>query len=522
MARSPLAATEEAGIARLDALLTQAALSAPHRTAIIFGEIKWTYGEVHERARRLAAVLSSLGVRQGDRVALWSTNRAEFVEVLFGVPMLAAIAAPFDHWWTSEDAQVALEQIRPKVLIVDAAKGAAIAAMQDSIEAAGVEHVLCLDPDGREIGTSYAQLVLSAIPLINPSAVDAQDPALILFTSGSTGRSKGAVHSHGGLVATAATMSRELGLGEAERTLHFLPMFSSCLEHLIPLVYARATHVIHAHFEASAVWEAVRSFEITHFDAVPTTLRRLLEVFPVQIPTSLRLISYASERMPDALISALIDRLPGVAFVQFYGMIEHLCITVLGAADQLRKIGTVGRPMMGAELYLLNEGGEVASADESGEIVARSPTLFIGYWQDRSATEQVMRSEWMRTGDVGRIDSEGFLSLEGRVKEMIKTGGLTVIPSEVENQLLAYPGVRDAVVVGVPDERWGEAVHAFVTPAPAASLQEAELKAFCKEHLAAYKCPKSIQIVPELPKTGIGKIARRLVRDQVSASLLEE
>jgi acyl-CoA synthetase (AMP-forming)/AMP-acid ligase II len=522
MARSPITTTAGAGITRLDALLTQAAFSAPHRTAVIFGEIKWTYREVHERARRLAAGLSSLGVRQGDRVALWSFNRAEFVEVLFGVPMLGAIAAPLDHWWTSEDAQVALEQIRPKVLIVDAAKGAILAAMQDSIEAAGVEHVLCFDPDGRDAGTSYAQLLLGSNPLKNPSAVGAQDPALILFTSGSTGRSKGAVHSHGGWVATAATMSRELELGEAERTLHFLPMFSSCLEHLIPLVYSRATHVILAHFDASAVWEAIRSFEITHFDAVPTILRRLLEVLPAQIPKSLRLISYASERMPDALITALIERLPDVAFIQFYGMIEHLCITALGAADQLRKIGTVGRPMIGAELYLLNEAGVVAGAHESGEIVARSPTLFSGYWQDPSATEQVMRGEWMRTGDLGRIDSEGFVSLEGRVKEIIKTGGLTVIPSEVENQLLAYLGVRDAVVVGVPDERWGEAVHAFVTPAPGASLEEAELKAFCKVHLAAYKCPKSIQIVPELPKTGIGKIARRLVRDQVSASLLEE
>lgn len=520
MARSPIATTAENGIARLDALLTQAALSTPHRTAILFGEITWTYAEVHDRTCRLASVLSSMGVQRGDRVALWSSNRAEFVEVLFAVPMLGAIAAPLDHWWNWKDAQIALEQIRPKVLIVDAAKAAAITALDGTLTAFGIEQVLCFDAIGNHACTSYVQLLRGATPLKTPSAVAATDPALILFTSGSTGRSKGAVHSHAGLVATAATMSRELRLGEAERTLHFLPMFSSCLEQLIPLVYACATHVILAQFDASAVWEAVRSFEITHFDAVPTTLRRMLEVLPAQIPKSLRLISYASERMPDALIIALIEQLPGVEFVQFYGMIEHLCITVLGASEQLRKLGTVGRPMIGAELYLLNEAGEVAGAHEAGEIVARSPTLFSGYWQDASATEQVMRGEWMRTGDSGRIDGEGFLSLDGRVKEMIKTGGLTVIPSEVENVLLGHSGVRDAVVVGVPDERWGEAVHAFVTLAPGASLQEADLRTFCKERLAGYKCPKAIHIVPELPKTGIGKIARRLVRDQVSASLL--
>jgi acyl-CoA synthetase (AMP-forming)/AMP-acid ligase II len=509
MARSPIAVTAAAPIARLDALLTQAARSTPQRAAIVFGDITWTYSEVHERACRLAGGLSSLGVQRGDRVALWTDNRAEFVEALFGVPMLGAIAAPLDHWWTWKDAHVALQQIRPKVLIVDAAKSAVIAERHDALKDTGIEAVLCFD-------TSYARLLHSAAPLTDPATVGPNDAALILFTSGSTGRSKGAVHSHGGLVATAATMTRELHLGDSERTLHFLPMFSSCLEQLIPLVYARATHVILAQFDAAAVWEAVRSFDITHFDAVPTTLRRMLEVLPARIPTSLRLITYASERMPEALIIELLERLPGVAFIQFYGMIEHLCITVLSAADQLRKIGTVGRPMDGAQLYLLNEAGGIAGENESGEIVARSPTLFNGYWQDTAATEQVMRGEWMHTGDFGRIDAEGFLSLEGRVKEMIKTGGLTVIPSEIENVLLAHPGVRDAVVVGVPDERWGEAVHAFVTLSPGASLQEAELKSFCKERLAGYKCPKSIQIVPELPKTGIGKIARRLIRDQVS------
>jgi acyl-CoA synthetase (AMP-forming)/AMP-acid ligase II len=522
MARSEVVAPAHAGITRLDALLREAALSMPQRAAVICGPTAWTYAEVHERACRLAGGLASLGVGRGDRVAIWSANRAEFVETLFGVPMLGAIAAPLDHWWTWKDARIALEQIRPKILIFDAAKAAAISEHGAALAAAGVERLLCLDSiDAHDATGSYAKLLSSALRLPEPCAVQESDAALILFTSGSTGRSKGAVHSHGGLVASALTMCHELKFGDAERTLHFLPMFSSCLEQLIPLVHAGATHVILPHFDAAAVWDAVRSFKITHFDAVPTTLRRLLETAPAQIPKSLRLISYASERMPEALIAALIERFPGVAFVQFYGMIEQLCLTVLGASDQLRKIGTVGRPMAGAELYVLNEAGEVAGAGESGEIFARSPSLFSGYWQDRAATDLVMRGAWMRTGDFGRIDSEGFLSLEGRVKEMIKTGGLTVIPGEIEGILLEHPGVRDAVVVGVHDERWGEAVHAFVTLFEAASLQEAQLKLFCKERLAGYKCPKSIQIVTELPKTGIGKIARGLVRDQASAALPE-
>jgi fatty-acyl-CoA synthase len=499
---------EHGSASRLDAILARAALTQPLRAAVVSGRQSWTYAEVYERACRLAGALAALGVRKGDRVALWTPNRPEFVEMFFGVPMLGAIAAPLDFWWNWKDAHEALSQIRPKVLIVGSAQALVCAQSRAQLQAAGIEHVLCLDepPAGSELD-SYADLLAAASRLSRPTAVVPSDPAVILFTSGSTGRSKGAVHTHRGLAETALTMSLELALVDGERTLHFLPMFSSCLEHLLPLTLVRATHVILPHFDASAVWAAIRHAQITHFDAVPTTLRRLLEVAPAEIPQSLRMISYASERMPEQLITALIERMPAVKFIQFYGMIEHLCLTVLEPADQLRKIGTVGRPMLGAQLYLLN-----------GEIVARSPTLFAGYWQDDAATAQVMSEHWMRTGDLGSFDADGFLRLEGRVKEIIKSGGMTVVPGEVERTLLEHPHVSDAAVVGVPDEQWGEAVHAFVILEPGATIAQPELEAFCQERLIGYKRPKIIHIVTDLPRTGIGKIARRAVRDRALMS----
>jgi acyl-CoA synthetase (AMP-forming)/AMP-acid ligase II len=477
---------------RVDAILARAALTEPLRAAVVQGRQSWTYAEVYERACRLAGALAALGVRKGDRVALWTTNRPEFVEVFFGVPMLGAIAAPLDFWWNWKDAHIALVQIRPKVLIVGAAQAEAVIAESAGLRALGIEHVLCLDepPASGELD-SYQDLLAAASRLSRPTAVVPSDPAVILFTSGSTGRSKGAVHTHRSLTASAMIMALELALQDGERTLHFLPMFSSCLEHLLPLTMVRATHVIVPHFDARAVWGAIRDSQITHIDAVPTTLKRLLEVVPAEIPPSLRLIGYASERMPT------------VRFVQFYGMIEQLCLTVLEPGDQLRKIGTVGRPMLGAQMYLLN-----------GEIVARSPTLFAGYWQDDAATAQVMSEHWMRTGDIGTFDAEGFLRLEGRIKEIIKSGGMTVIPGEVETALLEHPAVSDVAVVGVPDAQWGEAVHAFVILASGVTLGEPELKAFCHDRLIGYKRPKVIHIVTELPRTGIGKIARRVVRER--------
>jgi acyl-CoA synthetase (AMP-forming)/AMP-acid ligase II len=505
---------------RLDAVFARAALSEPQRDAVTYCGTSWTYAEVYDRACRFAGALASLGVKKGDRVAFWAANRPEFVEMLFGVPILGAIAAPLDHWWTWSDASVALKQIRPKVLILGGSQATAVAECRDGLNAVGVDHVFCLEQTQNAGAFAlYEHLLASATRVPRPTPVASHDPALILFTSGSTGRSKGAVLTHGGLVAAASIMSRELGLRDGERTLHFLPLFSSCIEHLIPLTLMRATHIVLPQFDAPAVWASIQALEVTHFDAVPTTLRRLLDVAPSAIPKSLRLISYASERMPAVLITALLERMPGVAFVQFYGMMEQLCLTVLSPSDQLRKLGTVGRAMIGAQLRIVGPDGDALSSEKSGEIVARGPTLFAGYYQDEAATAQVMQGEWLRTGDLGRLDDEGFLVLEGRIKEMIKTGGLTVIPSEVEGTLTSHPSVRDAAVIGVPDERWGEAVHAFVTLIPGASALEAELQLFCRERLAPYKRPKAIHVMAELPTTGIGKIARRAVLDQYLATM---
>jgi acyl-CoA synthetase (AMP-forming)/AMP-acid ligase II len=504
---------------RLDALLRRAAASEPQRPAVIFQGSAQSYAEVCDRARRFAGVAAAHGLQKGDRVAFWAANRPEFVEVLFGVSMLGAIAAPLDHWWKWVDAYVALEQIRPRILIVGNSQALAISGHRDALEAAGVEHVLCLGEavDGLAC-KPYEHQLRSATALAALTAVVQSDPAVILFTSGSTGRSKGAVHTHGSLLSAATVMALELGLRDGERTLHFLPLFSSCLEHLIPLTLMRATHIVMPHFDAPAVWEAIVDFEVTHFDAVPTTLRRILEVAPARMPESLRLVSYASERMPERLIKELIERMPAVELVEFYGMMEQLCLTVLSSSEQRRKMGTVGRPMIGAQLYLQSADGNPIGPEEAGEIIARSPTLFAGYWQDAGATGQVMRGEWMRTGDFGRFDSEGFLVLEGRIKEIIKSGGLTVIPTEIESVLMQHSSVRDVAVIGVPDERWGEAVHAFVTLSPGAVTSESELKSFCHERLTGYKRPKVIHIVAELPRTGIGKIARRVVRAQVAGT----
>lgn len=496
----------------LNAILAQAAHASPRRTAIRYEGIERTYAELWDRARRLAAALASRGVKRGDRVAFWSSNRPEFLEFLFGVPALGAIAVPLDHWWTGAEGLAALEQCRPACIIAAAGQASLVDELRPRLAELGLSSWVALDEPPGQPWVSYERLLAGASPLRPSSLVSLDDPALILFTSGSTGRSRGAVHTHRDLAHTAAIMAFELGLREGERTLHFLPLFSSCLEHLIPLTLVRASHVILPEFDAEGVWEAVARHEVTHFDAVPTTLKRLLEAAPPVVPASLRLVSYASEPMPAPLISAWLDRAPAVQFVQFYGTIEHLCLTVQKPWEQRSKIGTVGRPMLGAELRLRAHDGAPAPPGEAGEIVATSPTLMAGYWDDPASTAAVIEDGWMRTGDLGRFDADGYLILEGRLKEIIKSGGMTVVPREVEEVLLRHPEVLDAAVVGVPDERWGEAVHAFVTLRRGARVTEGELRAFCHGALAGYKRPQVIEILSDLPRTGIGKIAHGELR----------
>jgi acyl-CoA synthetase (AMP-forming)/AMP-acid ligase II len=507
---------------RLDGLLSNAAAIAPDRTAVLFGDVSLTYREVDERARRLAAMLAQFGVGKGDRVAYWAPNRAEFVETIFGIPFLGAIAVPLDHWAKPDDLLAILARVSPKVLIVGGEQAAALADRVADLEAAGVRKVLTLDTPTSDHFLSYATGLAAAVPLEEPTPVARDDAAVILFTSGSTGLPKGAVHSHRDLCATAQIVNHEFGLRDGECTLHFLPVYSSCLEHLIPLTLACATHVIMPRFDAAGAWDAIARYKVTHIDAVPTTLRRLLEQAPMTIPESLRLVTYASEPMSATLIAALLERMPAVDFVQFYGMIEQLCLAVQGPAQQRSNPGTVGRPMLGAEMRILDEQGEATDGRAPGEIVARSPTLFSGYWQDPAATAQIIQDGWMRTGDIGHFDDDGFLVLSGRLKQVIKTGGVTVIPNEVEDAMLGHERVREVAVVGIPDEAWGEAVHAFVVLHPGSKIEKADLIAFCRSRLAGYKSPKAVHFVDDLPRTGIGKISRKDVREQYLLSRQSE
>ena len=499
-------------------ILRHNALVFSKKTFLIQDEMQLSYRQVNERANSLVHGLHHLGVKYGDRVALLSRNEHRFIELYFGLPKIGVIFVPLNYWSTADDLVSILNQCQARVLIFAPEFFDIAVAIKQRLSA--LQHLVTLDDQ------APASVFLSVIPyehLVDkyPShepevEINPDDDILILYTSGSTGQPKGAVYTHRGLLYAAVIMSIELGIRETDITLHFLPIFSSNLEHLLPFGLVGATHIIMRKFDPKTVWETVARRGVTHFDSVPTLMRLLLN-FPELInydTSSLRLVSYASEPMPAAIITSWLETFPHVEAVQFYGMIEFLCMTVLKPWEQLTKLGTVGKLMLGNDLRIVDAAGREVPVGIEGEVVCRSLCAMRGYWRESALTHRVLRAGWMYTGDIGKLDEDGYLTLVGRKKDIIITGGMNVVPTEVEEILYRHPAVAEAVVIGRPDDAWGEAVHAVVALNQRGSVTAEELIAFCAKSLAGYKKPRSVEFLPSLPKTGIGKISRKVLQDR--------
>jgi acyl-CoA synthetase (AMP-forming)/AMP-acid ligase II len=486
----------------------------PHREAVIDGEVRLTHAEVNLRANRLANALRGLGVQAGDRVALLARNDYRFVEIYFGLPRIGVIFSPLNFWASERELIYVLNRFGASVLIVSADYQETFAAIRPELKS--LRHVIGYGGNLPADYLRYDDLIAQADEDEPSPRPEPDADTLILLTSGSTGMPKGAVYTHNALLYTDVAMNLEYGVREDDISLHFLPMFSSNLEHLGPLSYAGATHVILPRFDPSEVWRAIQRERVTHIDAVPTTIRLLLQAPDLDHydSSSLRLVTYASEPMPPATLRQWLETFPHTQAVQFYGMIEFLCVTAQQPAAQLEKIGTVGKPHAGTDVRLIDEQGADVAPGAVGEVIARCPCGMRGYWDDPEATAQAMSDGWMRTGDLGQFSEDGFLTLVGRKKDIIKTGGMSVSAAEVEGVIYEHPAIAEAAVFGIPDEQYGEAVQAVVALKPGVSVSEEDVITFVGERLAGYKRPRRVAFMESLPKTGIGKISRKTLQDQ--------
>ncbi|MGQ0466238.1 MAG: AMP-binding protein [Sporichthyaceae bacterium] len=493
-------------------LLEHAGLVHAQRTAFVFGDNERTYAESSARARALAAAMAAAGVGRGDRVALYLRNCPEFVEAMFAVWRLGAVAVPLNATYTADELEYHLCDSGAALLIAD------VHGEPTAQKVAVVPVVVA----GDDRAGGLDALVAAHAGAVSPVAdVDPADVAWIGYTSGTTGRPKGAMNSHRALLAQAMSTLADVQLLTGEHvTMHAAPLSHGSGYNAIAYTAKGCTQVIHQSwgFDPALFCEQVERYRVAALFLVPTQIKMVVDHPDARTRdlSSLGWIMYGGAPMYREHQRRALEVL-GPVLVQIFGQTESpMSGTVLPREehdfpDSDSRAHSVGRPRLGNEIAILDTSDRPVPHGETGEICIRGATLMNGYWRRPEESAATLRGGWLHTGDVGRLDEHGYLHILDRLKDMIISGGLNVYPHEIEDLLTSHPGIAEAAVVGIPDEKWGEAVHAVLVAADPL-LDAGAVLAYAREHLAGYKRPKSVEFVDALPKTSYGKVAKRELR----------
>jgi fatty-acyl-CoA synthase len=490
---------------------------SPDRDAIWFEGTTTSHAGFAQRVRRTAAALAGLGIGPGDRVAWTGSNHLSALETLYASGQLGAIWVPVNARLAPPEAEYVLGHSGASVVVHGRDQGTLADALRG--RAAGVRYWIAAEPpeDGGADSLPYEDLLAGADPEPRDEPVSLDHACLIMYTSGTTGRPKGAVLTHGNMTWNAVNQFMGMDLSQDERTLALAPLFhiGGLNGTVNPALLRGGCAVIVRRFDPAATLQVIEEQRVTSFFAVPTMLDAMAREpgFTSRDLSALRTIGAAGAPLPLPTLRTWLDR--GITMQQSYGMTEAApgC-TVLDSADAARKVGSAGKPVFFTDVRVLRPDGTEADVDEIGEIVIQGPNVMAGYWEEPEQTAAVLQDGWYRSGDAGSVDDEGFLYVRDRYKDMIISGGENVYPAEVESALLELPGVQEAAVIGVPDPTWGEVGLAVVVATPGTSLDVDDLRTRLRGRLAAFKVPRHVALADELPKTATGKIRKPELRDR--------
>ncbi|MBI2959087.1 MAG: AMP-binding protein [Betaproteobacteria bacterium] len=495
--------------------LARNALLYPDKPAIVSADgSTLTHAALAERVNRLANALAAEGMAKGDKIAILARNSPEYLQVYFAAAKIGAPMVPINFQLKAPDIHYRLEHSDARALVVESEFLGLLDGLPDGAREALGARIFVRGGDGAR-ARALDELIDSA-PATEPEAtLSPEDTLYIGYTSGTTGPSKGALVSHRAIVAGYLYKALDYRLGRRDVNLDPGPFWHSAPRDFASLaIYLGGTCVVTRGFEAREFYELVERHKVSNSFMVPT-MYQLLTAFEDAgryDASSLRVLISGGSPLPSAVKDRVVERF-GPILHEFYGATETRIITNITATELSAHKRAVGRPIRDVELRILDEAGRDVSAGAVGEVFVRGPGLFSGYYKDPERTRKSHRGEWFSLGDLGRLDEQGYLYLVDRKQDMIISGGENIYPSDIEEVLLGFPGVKEAAVIGTPDETWGELVTAIVVPREGEAVPERELIEYCGARLPSYMKPRRVEFVAALPRNPVGKVLRRVLRE---------
>lgn len=508
--------------------LTIANAICPDRDCIVFEGKRWTYSQVNERVNRLANALKKFCIEKGDRVGMLEVNCNQYLETYYASAKIGAIFVPLNFRAKSDELSYMISNSEAKVLFVGGRYLKMIEEISSQIPT--VKDCILLEKDGNR--PYYEDLINSSSSDEIVCEIGDEDITILMYTAGTTGRPKGVPLRHNAFVTYVLDNVEPANPDIEERNLLTVPLYHVAgMQAMLSAIYGGRTLVMMRQFEVKQWLETIEKERATRAMLVPTMLKRVIDDpdFAKYDLSYLKVITYGAAPMPFEVISKAIKMMPWVKFINAFGQTETAStITALGPEDHViegteeerekklkRLTSSIGKPLPDVEIKIVDEEGNPLPPLQVGEILARGPRIMTGYWRDEEKTQQVVTPDgWLRTGDMGWMDEEGYIYLAGRGDDMIIRGGENISPEEVENVLHSHPKVEEAAVIGVPDPEWGQEPRAIVVLKHGETSSQEEIIEYCRSKLAGFKRPRSVIFIDSLPRNPMGKVLRKKLREE--------